>query len=275
MAQNVVQIPMSFQFRLAKIEWAQTSARITGWCKQQDGTADSKYLFAEVSNSKGTNSIKLSLDELPGNEKKQCLATLGQKNADEGVKQICQGFEPQLFVHNREAFLTEVALTRNTEPADAWQMREEFLRLKLDSETAFSFLQVWGRWNQLRRYVQLSEMVHLQRSIRDGLTSSPAKWFAGPGAQPIVVSSRLLEFPYFAMKTDSCQIALGTATTIDLLRRLEFKTCARGDCEMPFEVTSNHERAYCSQYCAHLASVRRNRKAAKGQASPEKIARKN
>ena len=38
------------------------------------------------------------------------------------------------------------------------------------------------------------------------------------------------------------------------------KVCARPDCGKEFPVTSKHKRRYCTQYCGHLESIRRNRK---------------
>ena len=45
-------------------------------------------------------------------------------------------------------------------------------------------------------------------------------------------------------------------THIDLLRRAKFQICQRPDCATPF---TGRERQYCTQYCGHLESVRKNR----------------
>jgi len=103
-------------------------------------------------------------------------------------------------------------------------------------------------------------MIRLQETVREALTSAPKKWFAGHDAFPPMVHSRLAKYPFFCLLTDACQHAIRMTVTIDLLRRLTFKTCARRDCGLPFPVTSKHRREYCSQYCAHLESVRRSRK---------------
>ena len=39
-----------------------------------------------------------------------------------------------------------------------------------------------------------------------------------------------------------------------------FKACARKDCRLPFEVSSRHKRRFCTQYCAHITSLRKRRK---------------
>lgn len=45
-----------------------------------------------------------------------------------------------------------------------------------------------------------------------------------------------------------------------LLQGAIFRTCARKDCRLPFEVTSRHTRRFCSQYCAHITSLRQRRR---------------
>jgi hypothetical protein len=45
-----------------------------------------------------------------------------------------------------------------------------------------------------------------------------------------------------------------------LLQGSVFRTCARKDCRLPFEVTSRHTRRFCTQYCAHITSVRQRRR---------------
>jgi len=47
---------------------------------------------------------------------------------------------------------------------------------------------------------------------------------------------------------------------LDLLHHAKFKECARPDCAAVFRIESRHKRKYCSQYCGHLESVRRNRR---------------
>jgi hypothetical protein len=48
---------------------------------------------------------------------------------------------------------------------------------------------------------------------------------------------------------------------IDKLRGVIYRRCKRRDCPRIFEVQSRHGQRYCQQYCAHLASMRRNREA--------------
>ena len=61
------------------------------------------------------------------------------------------------------------------------------------------------------------------------------------------------------IETTDALSAIVTTIELDHLRGAKFGACARTDCPQFFEITSNHKRKYCSQYCAHFASVRRTR----------------
>jgi hypothetical protein len=54
-----------------------------------------------------------------------------------------------------------------------------------------------------------------------------------------------------------------TTVYADIVRGLRFKYCRRSDCKAPFAITSNHEKFYCSQACAHLDNVRKKRREAR------------
>ncbi len=45
-----------------------------------------------------------------------------------------------------------------------------------------------------------------------------------------------------------------------LVQGANFRVCARKDCRLPFEITSRHNRRFCTQYCAHITSLRQRRK---------------
>jgi len=46
---------------------------------------------------------------------------------------------------------------------------------------------------------------------------------------------------------------------IDHATGATFRSCARPDCGIPYPLTNRHKRKYCSQYCGHLESLRRQR----------------
>ena len=256
---QIVQIPLSFEFRTAKIPWEEAHASVIGWRNANASQQEPLHCIAQLRRAGKEHRIAISLSMLPKRERKQCLATLGKRHSDEMVKEICSSLELPYFVHNCKPYFGD-ELRKRSLPDDAWQLRDEFLSLKGDAKNTISFLNRWGRWVPLRNYVGTSEITDLQVAVRAALTEAPDKWFSTVGF-PTMVNSRSAQFPYFTMLTDACEVAIRMATTIDLLQQIEFRTCARPDCAKPFPVKSKRKRDYCTQYCAHLESVRRGRTA--------------
>ena len=180
--------------------------------------------------------------------------------SDAEVEQTLSSFNPVLLVPSGKTFVDDEELTKNSQPGEAWQLREEFLKLNPTPEDAIALLNEWGRWNA-EEFVELSEIVDLQRAIREAVTTSPGKWFESPYSLPSNWR-RHPKFPYFALLTDKAEIALRMTVTCDLLGQSQFKTCDRPDCGQPFKVESKHDRKYCSRTCAHVEAVRRSRTAA-------------
>ena len=259
MARTILQIPVEFEFRITKVDWAIASAHVTGWWKREDGTIDTEYLTAQMSHRGSIETLKFELQDLPEQEWERCVDTTGDEN-DDLVRAICSKWQPQILVPSvvdRVYWWTRSDFMKLS-PADAWQMRDEFLRAVFDNERAIAFLNKWGHWRggmaSLRRILQLQSLV------REALTSSPDRWFTSSAPPYLQLWKRDPQYPFFAARTCHCETAICMTVTVDLLRRSKFKICARKDCRVPFEVKSKHKRKYCSQYCAHLESVRRNRK---------------
>jgi len=258
---QIVQLPVSLEFRTPQIQWEQAFAHVIGWWKNKDGMEDFVQLVAEGESNGVKSSFKFPVSTLSAEERKLCLATVGKQHSDEAVKEICSGLELPYFTHSHRTYIEDSEMVMNSQPADPWLMREEFLRLKPESRTAMAFLTKWGRWRPFRSLVDLAEMIRLQRAVREALVSPSDKWFASVYANPMMRLSCSYRHPsYFTMLTDACAVAIRMTTTMDLWRQLKFATCARRDCGRPFQVKSDHKRNYCSQYCGHLESVRRNRK---------------
>jgi hypothetical protein len=259
---HIFRIPISFEFRTAKIQWEEARANVIGWRKDDTTQTKPSHLIGELWRGGGKTKIAIPLSKLPVEERKHCLATLGRRRSDEIVKEICSSLELPYFIHNYKTYFGE-ELKKHSLPNDAWHLRNDFLSVKADSKKTISFLNNWGRWVPLRNYVDASEIAELQLSVRAALTEAPEKWFDTFGF-PTMTDSRSAKFPYFTMLTDASQVAIRMATTIDLLQQIEFKTCARLDCAKPFPVKSKRQRVYCTQYCAHLESVRRGRTVRRG-----------
>ena len=255
---HILQIPISFDFRLSQVAWAQVHARITGWWKRHDGTIDSDNLTAEIDEPPmEKESIRFPLEDLPPGEWDRCVEVPIDESFDAEIELICSEFQPQLLVCEAGRYLSDSEFNK-LRPGDAWEMREEFLRVEADGTSSVEFLEKWGRWTAAR-WVALGEILSLQAAVREALTSAPTKWFTRPFSA-LSVRRHRPEYPFFMLPTNECRSAICMTVTIDLLRRVKFKVCARGDCGQPFPVTSKHDRKYCSQYCGHLDSVRRNRK---------------
>jgi hypothetical protein len=68
------------------------------------------------------------------------------------------------------------------------------------------------------------------------------------------------KYPLGVISTHHTLPAILGTVFVDALRGAKVRSCARADCRELFEVISAHERKYCSQYCGHLVSLRRERK---------------
>ena len=165
-------------------------------------------------------------------------------------------------------------------PVDPWHMREEFLGLKTESDM-LRFLTKYGRWDDSKDNVPVDSIMDLQVELRE-LLLSPRQirllayrlgWmnrkftFSLRWEKNSAIQARIAAKKTTNNATSFCVVECGSITDvlfasvqIDLLDGAKFGTCARPDCQVPFRVTSNHKRKYCSQPCAHLESVRRNRK---------------
>lgn len=135
--------------------------------------------------------------------------------------------------------------------ADAWQMRDEFLRTQPSNEGFLAFFQEWGQWSN-EEFVQLDELASLQSAVREAMSATDSDYLSPP-----VLSSKP-SYPYFAMDTDEADVALRMTMTIDLLNDVKFKTCARRDCGRLY-AQSRRDRTFCSRECAHIEAVRRSR----------------
>jgi len=92
----------------------------------------------------------------------------------------------------------------------------------------------------------------------EGLTITPGSLFRYrelPHPQPLVAQ----------MNVGSALEAILATVYVDWLTGTKYQVCALHDCNETYEVSSKHERQYCSQPCAHKASVRRRRAEAKAK----------
>jgi hypothetical protein len=255
----LVGVQLAFEFRKAKVEWSQARARLTGFAKRADGTVDGDNLMAEITTGGMRRSILYPRRWLPEGDR-ECLWLTAY--SDREVADIFSAFNPLLLVPSGETHMQDEESRSNTKLADAWQLREAFMRVGHTPEKLLAFLNEWGRWNS-EAFVEPSEIIDLQQAIREALLTAPAKWFTSPYPLPFNWR-RCPEFPYFALLTDSAEVALRMTVSADLLNQARFRICARPDCGQPFKVETNHDKKFCSRACAHLVVVRRSQRVATG-----------
>jgi hypothetical protein len=160
--------------------------------------------------------------------------------------------------------------------ADAWTMRREFLKMKQDPWVLVEFLRKWGTWDEkqlgssnlapsanssIQNFVVPDEIWELQSIYREALLRPPDEWLCN-GVDPFKGAYATPMYPHFILEHHQCRPAIEATITIDLLKKVKFRKCKRPDCSEVFALESRHKRAYCGQPCAHLESVRKQRRAA-------------
>lgn len=150
--------------------------------------------------------------------------------------------------------------------ADPWILRKEFLALDGSTAELAAFLNRYGDWNPRCStraehlngdpvVVPPSAILKSREKIKAALTAGADDWFSRQWA----TFSTRPQFPHFYYQDSFCVDAIRTSITIDFLRKVKFRICPRFDCGRPFAVERKGKR-YCSQYCAHLVSLRKKRK---------------
>jgi hypothetical protein len=179
---------------------------------------------------------------------------------------------------------------------DGWKMRDDFLKLEHSAASLHGFLDRYGQWDarsspttdydsqvttpgvvlpasiwyddiDVRARADRDKQgtpapVLFQDLVRWGLECGPEKWFSSGyvgGFSPVAGPS---QFPHFVVQVFGCASVILATITIDHLSGRKFGICARHDCPEVYPIESNHKRSYCSQYCAHIESVRRSRRKA-------------
>jgi hypothetical protein len=251
----IIQIPFSFDYRTAAVRWAEVQARITGWGRRTNGAKDGSALVAWITTDGLQHPIRYPRQRLPEGRWDNLWL---EAYTDEDVERVFSGFEPVLLVPLGDTWVDPEEFKKHSRPADAWQLREEFLRVEPSSEAVLAFLNKWGRWNFME-FVDLAEIVRLQGAVREALTESPERWFQSPYSFPPTWGYSA-EYPFFTFLTDQCEIAIRLTVTVDLLKGLKFTRCARPDCGQLFALGARRVKKFCSRDCTHLEAVRRSRK---------------
>jgi hypothetical protein len=251
-------IPVSFEFRKTRAKWREMESHIVGlsW----DEFSSSRWELRAVTAGRGPKvSADLSLDDVPSRLWKQCDEAVDEGDPDDwddAVEHICRDFRPSLLVASIQDKEDEGGSIPGSIPSDAWQLRDDFLRVTPDAKSVLGLLNRWGRWATSVAYT-LRELLDFREIVRRALLSPPEDWLSEE--HWTFDLDQKPEYPYITMETVKCKPAISTTVTMDMLRQVKFETCARPDCGQPFPIISKHKRKYCSQYCGHLESVRRGR----------------
>jgi hypothetical protein len=160
-----------------------------------------------------------------------------------------------------------------------------------ESVEEIEIAEFWG-WQQILKEMLLGPKGYQELRIRVehiDLTDSRRSWDSLDLAEPFVsmtrtsamttwdrvlsVLARKFEFPridvrplgianshFVVAKTQATLDAILLSVHLDRIQGARFKICARLDCQKIFKVKTDHQRRYCTMYCAHIESVRRNRK---------------
>jgi hypothetical protein len=176
-------------------------------------------------------------------------------------------------------------------PFEAWKVRDEFLSLRTDQEF-LDFLNRVGRfmpsmgtgWVVTGQW-DTDDLKVWQEIFREFLKRSPATWDRAvedvfkPGTVRLVrrilkTSNRFTLLFHWrgvqqvewrsaqhiaALEARDVVTAILATIYIDHLHGTKFGFCNRHDCRRAYKIESKHIRKYCSQYCAHLESLRRMR----------------
>jgi hypothetical protein len=168
----------------------------------------------------------------------------------------------------------------NTDLGDGWELVRRFLTLRSeDEESILEFLIAHG---QFRSPIQESRKlppgyplvvfdqipIHAFATIQDymrrmlilGNATLPAPWHRNEVQEYTIAFTESRSGSRAEVLVDGTFPSMLATIQFKLLQGANFKSCARKDCRLPFEVTSRHTRLFCSQYCAHITSLRQRRK---------------
>jgi hypothetical protein len=156
-----------------------------------------------------------------------------------------------------------------------WEVRDKFLRLRHDDRDALrTFLWTTGSFCWLdHRPIAESELWQFQAVIREQLLNPRVSENRTRRATELenIIHNRIqrhvlninVGFEDGSLVGEAEAIntfdAILSTIFLDRLKNLRFKVCQRPDCAAIYELTSRHNRKFCSYDCAHLMTVRRSR----------------
>lgn len=283
---HIIQVPVELTFEMMPVDWHLGVAVPSGWRFASYSKDEPLLKILAPSPFKGLErrvpieflpeNLRIRIQYLVQTETERENATSNWNVRERRIsKRLAACFRDELadfkvgvLICDRPKHLGDNQPYKRVDP---WQMREDFLRT--DSLSSLEvFLNKYGEfsrgtgphveWNAEGNVWWESGIVHpeqiwqRQQTVISALKAGAAKWFE---KSRLELYSRP-EFPHFVHTDHFIAETIETTITADFLRGGRFRLCNRKDCRLPFKCESRHKRSYCSQYCAHLESVRRNRR---------------
>ncbi len=154
----------------------------------------------------------------------------------------------------------------NIDLGDAWDLVRQYLSVRAQDEQAvLRFLAAHGGFKTPEvDFFTIQDFATIQDYVRRMLIARnptlPTPWPRG--------SAQRYEIAFADDRSGSKAHVLVRGVFPSILAIVQFKlvqganfrVCARKDCRLPFEITSRHNRRFCTQYCAHITSLRQRRK---------------
>ena len=259
-----IQLPVEFKFEVEQVRYVPGAIRLRKWWLGYGPWGFEIVISAPKELRglwRGDDLVHISPDHLPLSVKQQ-LGEPGQRLSS-ALKKV--DLDVLLCVFPAGCDLHHPPKKRVIDP---WQLRHDFLHLKHSSEALLAFLDYYGQWSRVTcplfissrsdwspGFAYESEIWEEQTLVRNALRGDPGEWLAKHGFDLHHRST----FPHFGYTGTTCLDCIYASITIDFLRRVPFRICKRPDCGTPF-AADRRGKQYCSQYCAHLVSVRRTRR---------------
>ena len=163
------------------------------------------------------------------------------------------------------------AVRRGYRPID-WSKLPPDIAALVGGENAYIESTISEKSKPLLNYLLPAELWNFREKCLSvlGAAKKPTReWFA---SEKVLPQFSLSPYPHYVLHATGCQTAVRNTVTIDLLNKVQpSRRCARADCRAPFDVKNRHHRKYCTPACAHLESVRRQRRRAEKRTFTERI----
>jgi hypothetical protein len=283
---QIINIPLAFKFSPLKAKWRLRTVEIVGWARDVKkrslipyfGSPDSVTVdILEPASLGGLTGLygMLHIERQYGNLKNPAVLHWSDIPAELKASATMTKDIDALRGSAFNILGCESSEGEYGRAGDAWAMRREFLGLEHDIWPLLAFLRKWGIWDErmlggsnsasgksasLQNIVFPERIWELQGAYRAALLGPPDEWLAN-GVDPFKGAYATPMYPHFIVEQSQCKLAIEATITIDLLRKVKFRACKRPDCSEVFALESRHRKIYCGQPCAHLVSVRKQRRA--------------